>query len=448
MAFQTLHTDYGLSRLTEAEATGTPINLPEMAVGDGNGNPVEPDPAQTDLVRERFRAAVNRVYQDPGDATRFTAELVIPASEGGFTLREVGVFDDQGGLFVVGNLPDTHKPNETEGAYADTVVRVEFRVSNAEIVTLQVDPNVAVATQTWIINNVTAGTLIPGGTTGQRLAKASNADGDVVWEDPDVQNITVDIIDERQTLADGQTVIDLATTTTYGLAVYIEGVRLLEGSGAEQWQPDATVETRLALGKSYPAGTELYAVQNEPSGSAPAPLERSKNLADLQDVPTARANLGVYSKAEADQKAPAGAVVHFARNTAPSGWLKANGAAVSRTAYATLFAAIGTTFGAGDGFNTFNLPDLRGEFLRGWDNGRGIDPGRAFGSWQADEIKSHNHPLYGNDRGTNSGQKLAPGLYRDDAEDYVGAADPRTIRHTGGSETRPRNRALLACIKY
>ncbi|MDT0502727.1 phage tail protein, partial [Halomonas sp. PAR7] len=232
------------------------------------------------------------------------------------------------------------------------------------------------------------------------------------------------------------------------LAVYIEGVRLLEGSGVDQWQPDAIVETRLTLGKSYPAGTELYAVQNEPSGSAPAPLERSKNLADLQDVPTARANLGVYSKAEADQKAPAGMVAHFARQTAPSGWLKANGAAVSRAAYATLFSAIGTTFGNGDGFNTFNLPDLRGEFLRGWDDGRGVDGGRGFGSWQADELRSHNHSLYGNDRGTNSGQKLAPGLYRDDAEDYVGAADERTIRHTGGNETRPRNRALLACIKY
>lgn len=446
MTYSTIHTDYGLQRLAEAEATGTPINLPEMAVGDGNGNPVEPDPEQTDLARERFRAAVNRVYQDPADATRFTAELVIPATEGGFVLREVGVFDDQGGLFVVGNLPDTYKPMDSEGAYADTVVRVEFRVSNADVVTLQIDPNVAVATQTWISNNITAGTLIPGGTTGQLLAKQSNADGDTVWQDPDVTNITVDIIDERQTLADGQTVVDLATTTTYGLAVYLEGVRLLKGSGADEWQPDATIETRLTLGRAYPAGSELYAVQNEPSGSAPAPLERSKNLADVQSVSQSRANLDIYSKAETDQKAPPGAVIHFARNSAPSGWLKANGAAVSRTTYAGLFAAIGTTFGGGDGFNTFNLPDLRGEFLRGWDDGRGIDSGRGFGSWQADELKSHAHTLRGNNRGEISNQKLAPGLYRDDAESYT--TDPGTIRPTGGSETRPRNRALLACIKY
>ena len=81
-----------------------------------------------------------------------------------------------------------------------------------------------------------------------------------------------------------------------------------------------------------------------------------------------------------ESSVPSGTVFHFAGQTAPAGWLKANGAAVSRTAYAALFAAIGTTYGAGDGRSTFNLPDLRGEFIRGWDDGRGIDRGRALGS--------------------------------------------------------------------
>lgn len=90
---------------------------------------------------------------------------------------------------------------------------------------------------------------------------------------------------------------------------------------------------------------------------------------------------------------PSGAVLYFAGRTAPAGWLKANGAAVSRTAYAALFAAIGTTYGAGDGRSTFNLPDLRGEFLRGWDDGRGVDVGRVFGSAQAHALQSHQHGL-------------------------------------------------------
>ena len=135
---------------------------------------------------------------------------------------------------------------------------------------------------------------------------------------------------------------------------------------------------------------------------------------------------------------PSGAVMYFAGQTAPTGWLKANGAAVSRTAYAALFAAIGTTYGVGDGSTTFHLPDLRGEFIRSWDDGRAIDRNRALGSWQADEFRSHSHGIGVNrqrdtDRGNNSSTVSI---------DTVGQTDP-----AGGIETRPRNIALLACIK-
>ena len=82
----------------------------------------------------------------------------------------------------------------------------------------------------------------------------------------------------------------------------------------------------------------------------------------------------------------AGTVAHFAANSAPAGWLKANGAAISRSAYAGLFAAIGTTYGAGDGSSTFNVPDLRGEFLRGLDDGRGVDSGRGIGTAQLGQM--------------------------------------------------------------
>lgn len=90
---------------------------------------------------------------------------------------------------------------------------------------------------------------------------------------------------------------------------------------------------------------------------------------------------------------PAGAVQLFAMNSVPAGWLECNGVAVSRTTYANLFAAIGTVYGVGNGVTTFNLPDLRGQFVRGFDNGKGTDPGRAFGSNQDDTNKSHNHVL-------------------------------------------------------
>lgn len=92
----------------------------------------------------------------------------------------------------------------------------------------------------------------------------------------------------------------------------------------------------------------------------------------------------------------AGQVAFFAQQTAPSGWLKANGAAISRVAYATLFAAIGTTFGAGDGSTTFNLPDMRGLSARGWDDSRGVDTGRVFGSFQDSQNKAHTHSMQDN----------------------------------------------------
>jgi phage-related tail fiber protein len=510
--YRTIHTAYGLEAMAAAEASSTPINLTHMAVGDGNGNDVEPTESQTELVREVFRATINRVYQDPDTPERFTAELIVPATDGGFTLREVGVFDADGNLFAVGNLPATYKPEVSDGSYADTVVRVEFMVANADVVNILVDPNVAVATQSWILNNITGATIIPGGTTGQVLTKQSNADGDFDWEDPDTANVVVDVIEEQQTLVADQTDVILSVVTTRGLAVYIEGVRIRKGAGADEWQEDGTdPETTIVLGQSYPAGTKILLTQNEPTGSVPFPLIRDQNLADVPNKATARTNLEIYSKSEVDAKTPAGMVSYFARNTAPTGWMKANGAAISRTTYATLFAAIGTTFGAGDGATTFNVPDLRGEFIRGWDNGRGVDSGRTFGSEQSDQNKAHEHDANTSNAGghthtastnnagahahdasagtagahthsvdlvrgqlaSNANQATNEGVYGNGTTGSAGShthpisvetggthshtvsvnavanhTHATTIESSGGNESRPRNIALLACIKF
>lgn len=394
MAFQSIYTNDGLARIAQAEATSTPLNLTQMAVGDGNGNAVEPDSEQTALVRERFRAPVNRVFQVPGDPQRFAAELIIPSSEGGFTLREVGVFDADGHLIVVGNLPDTYKPVLAEGAYSDTVVRVEFVVSNVAVITLSVDPNVALATQSWIAANVNAAFVIPGGTTNQFLRKLSNANGAYEWSGLDDLNVVVDIIEEQQLLAESQTQVDWATVTTDSLSVYINGVRLHRGAGVDEWQAAAPPDnvTRIILGQSYPAATRILGVQNEPLGAITEPLAKDQNLADAPDKAAVRTNINVYSRAEADARGKQPGDVFFtARTTAPARSLKANGAAVSRVAYADLFAAIGTTAGAGDGSTTFNVPDCRGEFLRGWDDARGVDVGRVIGSTQSSSLASHAH---------------------------------------------------------
>jgi len=139
----------------------------------------------------------------------------------------------------------------------------------------------------------------------------------------------------------------------------------------------------------------------------------------------------------------AGEIGFFPLSSAPSGWLKANGAVVSRTTYSRLFAAIGTLFGSGDGSTTFNLPDLRGEFIRGYDDGRGVDSGRNLGSTQADEFKAHTHDLPADAVGATERQSLYTTPSSD--EGFNGA---NLSAATGGTETRPRNIALLACIRY
>ncbi|GCL64300.1 tail fiber protein [Pseudaquabacterium pictum] len=155
---------------------------------------------------------------------------------------------------------------------------------------------------------------------------------------------------------------------------------------------------------------------------------------------------------------PAGAVQAFARASAPTGWLVCDGATISRTAYPVLFAAIGVVFGAGDGSTTFRLPDLRGEFIRGLDGGRGVDAGRALGSSQAQQVQHHKHVVPQGENGQALFGTTATSLYNgigasdtnnprphtNDGSDYDG---PVNAAGVVGSETRPRNVALLYCIK-
>ena len=146
-----------------------------------------------------------------------------------------------------------------------------------------------------------------------------------------------------------------------------------------------------------------------------------------------------------DGSVPAGTVISYASSTAPTGYLKCNGAAISRSTYSSLFSGIGTVFGAGDGSTTFNVPDLRGEFVRGWDDGRSIDTGRVFGSSQSDEFESHNHATsldgYNVEVQGGGGYTMGPGNRPQQAFTW-------SMTNSGGTETRPRNLSLMYCIKY
>ncbi|MGE8366991.1 phage tail protein [Cupriavidus sp.] len=177
------------------------------------------------------------------------------------------------------------------------------------------------------------------------------------------------------------------------------------------------------------APTTTYAYQFW--ADAGAGLLRMRNAAN-----TAWVTIGLLGVPNFGHILP-GAVVWHAKSTVPAGYLKCNGSAVSRTTFADLFAEIGTTFGAGDGSTTFNLPELRGEFIRGWDDSRGVDAGRVLGSAQVQAERTHYHTM---------GYQffdLGAGGYH--ITIVNSSTDAATI--TGG-ETRPRNIALLPVIKY
>jgi microcystin-dependent protein len=200
-----------------------------------------------------------------------------------------------------------------------------------------------------------------------------------------------------------------------------------------------TADTKAPLTRSIATSTGLLG-----GGNLTADRTLSIDIATQAEAEAGTSNTKVMTPLRTRQaiaaQVPPGTVIYVAMNTAPTGYLKCNGAAVSRTTYAALFAVIGTTFGAGNGSTTFNLPDLRGEFIRGWDDGRGVDSGRAFGSAQAQAIQSHTHQQSHTGTG-NAGQIQSGG-------GSVGTTPASVVTQpTGGPETRPRNVALLACIK-
>ena len=142
---------------------------------------------------------------------------------------------------------------------------------------------------------------------------------------------------------------------------------------------------------------------------------------------------------------PTASVFALATSTVPSGYLECNGAAVSRTTYADLFSAIGTTYGSGNGSSTFNVPDMRGEFLRGWDNGRGVDDSRALGSSQDHQLQEHTHTITGRDFAPPFGGN--PITIRDLNGSNISKDTNSGTTGNFGAETRPRNIAMMYVIK-
>ncbi|HAM9708152.1 TPA: phage tail protein [Escherichia coli] len=147
-------TNQGAARLANAAALGTKLNLTQMAVGDANGTLPTPDPSQTKLINQKRIAPLNLLTVDPANTSQIIAEQIIPENEGGFWIREIGLYDDDGILIAVANCPETYKPQLQEGSGRTQTIRMILVVSSTSAITLKIDPAVVLATRQYVDDKI------------------------------------------------------------------------------------------------------------------------------------------------------------------------------------------------------------------------------------------------------------------------------------------------------
>lgn len=152
--YYTLVTNIGAARIAKATALGTVVNLSQMAVGDGGGNPITPSATATALTREVYRASLNMLAVDENNQKQVIAELLIPEEQGDFTIREVGLFDDDNNLIAIGSIADSYKPLLSSGTASQQIIRMVIQIDNTDAVVLKVDPAVVLATRDFVTKEV------------------------------------------------------------------------------------------------------------------------------------------------------------------------------------------------------------------------------------------------------------------------------------------------------
>ncbi|HBH5310368.1 TPA: phage tail protein [Escherichia coli] len=423
--FYTLLTDIGAAKLASAAALGVPLKITHMAVGDGGGALPTPDAKQTALVNEKRRAALNMLYIDPQNSSQIIAEQVIPENEGGWWIREVGLFDESGALIAVGNCPESYKPQLAEGSGRTQTVRMVLITSSTDNITLKIDPAVVLATRKYVDDKVLELKVFVDDKMAKHLAAPDPHSQYAPKESP-----TLTGTPKAPTPAEGNNTTQIATTAFVqaALMALINGApatldTLKEIAAAINNDPKFSTTINNALALKAPlsspaltgtptAPTAAQSVNNTQIattafvksaiaamvGSAPAALDTLNELAAAlgndpnfattmlnalagkQPLDNTLTNLSgkdvagllAYLSLGEGSALPVGVPVPWPSATPPTGWLKCNGAAFSAEEYPELAKA----------YPTNKLPDLRGEFIRGWDDGRGVDSRRAVLSTQ------------------------------------------------------------------
>lgn len=152
--YGTIITNIGLAQIANAQITQTKVGLEYIALGDGNGAHYVPTQNQTKLVHEVWRGPIAELSIDPTNSNRIIIDAVIPVTAGGFTIREIGIFDDKNNLIAVGQYPEKYKPQLSEGVSEETLIHFVIETNNADVVKLTIDPTVIIASRNYVDGKV------------------------------------------------------------------------------------------------------------------------------------------------------------------------------------------------------------------------------------------------------------------------------------------------------
>ncbi|EHY3122855.1 phage tail protein [Escherichia coli] len=276
--FYTLLTDIGAAKLASAAALGVPLKITHMAVGDGGGVLPTPDAKQTALVNEKRRAALNMLYIDPQNSSQIIAEQVIPENEGGWWIREVGLFDESGALIAVGNCPESYKPQLAEGSGRTQTVRMVLITSSTDNIILKIDPAVVLATRKYVDDKISEheqsrrhpdASLTAKGFT--QLSSATNSESEILAATPKAVKAAYDLAAGKASASHTHPWNQITGVPAASLTV--------KGTVQLSSATNSTSETQAATPKAVKAVYDLAAGK--------APVSHTHPWNQITDVPAA-----------------------------------------------------------------------------------------------------------------------------------------------------------------